>query len=301
MNGKLSSETLRAHFLGTYWGLRAGLFLGAAVLPLLLWWGGELRGTALLSSMSAYYHSDMRDFFVGSLFAVGGLLITYRGFSREENWALNLACAFLLGVALIPTGSPASDPAALERGWSAFVGFFSLHGTCAVLFFLCLAYVCLFRAGDTLSLIRPDPSRPWHRSAEGYQALYRVIGVLLILSPLGAAAVAFLVRTRSGQQTFTFWAEAFAVWTFAVFWLIKSREVQQTNAEQLATGGSVARSGRSSLARGRVVQVEPDDWTPQSDRERQSLLDWMELPKTGRLRGIAPGPQSEENRRGETQ
>jgi hypothetical protein len=54
--------------------------------------------------MSAYYHSGggaMRDEFVGILFAVGAFLCLYKGFTTFE-YALNLAGAFVIGVAAFP-------------------------------------------------------------------------------------------------------------------------------------------------------------------------------------------------------
>ena len=101
-------HSLRKHFLGTYLGLRLGLLGIAVLLPFALWWGGSLaEGLTLRGSMSAYYHTELRDVFVGALFGVGALLVAYQGFSRSENRALDLASLFVIGVALIrePLGS----------------------------------------------------------------------------------------------------------------------------------------------------------------------------------------------------
>ena len=84
---------LQRHMSGTYFSLRVGMGVLAAALPPLLWLGGRLGdGEPLRCSMSAYYYSaTMRDTFVGTLVAVGVFLYLYKGFSRQENWALNLA------------------------------------------------------------------------------------------------------------------------------------------------------------------------------------------------------------------
>lgn len=41
----------------------------------------------------------MRDLLVGSLFAVGPLLLIYKGFSFAEDWLLNAAGVLIIGVA----------------------------------------------------------------------------------------------------------------------------------------------------------------------------------------------------------
>jgi len=275
MSRELDASALRVHFLRTYMGLRLGLLLVAVVLPLLLWWGGLLfADTPLLGSMSAYYHSGMRNVFVGALFALGALLITYKGFSGRENWALNFASVFLVGVALVPTGAPAASDAAAS-GEGGLAGFLTLHGTLAVLFFLCMGYVCLFRAGDTLALMKPDRSRPWHRSADGYRVWYRLVGALLLLSPVLAAVANYIVRGSTERHSYTFWLEAMAVWAFSLFWLLKSWEVGQTNAEQLAASGKLKRTEATMVGGEAVVQVEPDDVMALSAQEAEDVTAWM--------------------------
>jgi hypothetical protein len=70
--------------------------------------GFELGRVGIQHSLSAYYWagfddpSEQRTIFVGTYFAVGACLIAYRGFSNEENWALNIAGVFAWGAALFP-------------------------------------------------------------------------------------------------------------------------------------------------------------------------------------------------------
>ena len=113
----------------TYKMLRLGLAVLAFAFPPLLYGGGRLLASLpLAGSMSAYYHYHridtpppekgtlnqgaadnnapdqgvMRNVFVGILFAVGGLLFAYQGFSQLEDYALNLAGILAWGVALFP-------------------------------------------------------------------------------------------------------------------------------------------------------------------------------------------------------
>jgi hypothetical protein len=60
-------------------------------------------------SLSAYYYSGMREFFVGALFAIGFFLITYKIIERSwENLASFFAGIAVIVVALFPTGRPGS-------------------------------------------------------------------------------------------------------------------------------------------------------------------------------------------------
>src|SRR5687768_11654622 len=131
-------KDLSDQIAATYRMLRLGLAVLAFTFPPLLFVGGLLLGgLPLAGSMSAYYHYHptkplppdngaldqsapipgatdkeisgqgvMRNLFVGILFAVGGLLFAYQGFSRLEDHALNLAGIMAWGVALFPMNWP---------------------------------------------------------------------------------------------------------------------------------------------------------------------------------------------------
>jgi hypothetical protein len=147
----MKTKDLTNQITATYKMLRLGLAVMAFAFPLLLWIGGHLIAhLPLAGSMSAYYHASdflhpeqgppgegvMRNEFVGILFAVGVLLFAYQGYSRLEDYALNLAGVLALGIALFPMRWPTKPNDSP----------FSLHGTCAILFFACIVYVCIWRA-----------------------------------------------------------------------------------------------------------------------------------------------------------
>ncbi|HVE79872.1 MAG TPA: hypothetical protein VNA89_13485 [Gemmatimonadaceae bacterium] len=238
---------LQKHIAGTYFSLRVGMGVLAAALPPLLWVGGWLGdGVPLRCSMSAYYYSPaMRDTFVGALVAIGAFLYLYKGFSRRENWALNLAGALAVGIAMVPTSTRCGAPA-----------LFTLHGAFAVLFFLAIAYVSIFRASDTLSLVR-DTGR-----AAGLRAMYRALGVVMVASPVAAVVLDAVLYPGERWRSLVFFVEALAVFTFAAYWLTKSRELSATDAERLALERKLHPTSVSERAAdpapGRVVQIEPD-------------------------------------------
>jgi hypothetical protein len=242
-----SAPRLQDHMIGTYRSMRLGIAWIGIGLPLTLLIGGMwIDGGGLRGSMSAYYYSpSMRNIFVGALITIGVFLYLYKGFSTRENVALNAAGLFAVVVALLPT-SPEVGPAASTAIY---------HRTMAVLFFLCIAYVAIACAGDTLSLIR-DTNR-----ASALQRQYRVLGALMIASPATVVAIN-LAGVDSATLHPTFWIEASGVWVFSAYWFVKSNELSQTNADELAAEGrlkkAVPKAKEMTAAPGQIVQVEPD-------------------------------------------
>lgn len=213
----------------TYRALRLGLALLAFALPLVLPIGGYLKvGEGLAGSLSAYYHAGgegfgqgvMRNEFVGVLFAVSVLLFAYQGYSKLEDYALNLAGVLAVGVALFPT---ALDK---ESGGSLF----SLHGAFAILFFFCIGYVCIWRAGDTLPLITDTTLR------DRYRRTYKVLGWSMVAFPVAAWVFISLSPLRTSAIYFI---ELAGIYVFAVYWVVKSREAAKTRMDEKATRGEL--------------------------------------------------------------
>lgn len=220
------SRELQRHIAGTYVGLRIGIAVIGAALPLLLWVGGVLREhLALKASMSAYYYTAMRDVFVGSLVSVGVFLYLYKGFSRRENWALNIAGLMAVIVAFLPTRALSEDTSTRSV----------IHNTAAATLFLCIAYVSIFRGDDTLSLIAGTSVK----RAKRLRAVYRILGGAMLASPAVAIALSFAFNPRDPRASLIFFVEAAGVWAFAAYWYFKSREVAETEADLVALQGNL--------------------------------------------------------------
>ncbi|MET0398973.1 MAG: DUF998 domain-containing protein [Longimicrobiaceae bacterium] len=226
-----SADELQEHMLGTYDSLRTGLWVIGGALPLVvLLAGGVLHHVWLEPSISDYYHTGSgtrffttRDFFVGGLLAVGACLYLYKGFSTRENVALNLAGGFAAVVALFPTaGAEGGD---LVSG---------VHATAAVLFFVCIAYVSVFRSRDTLRLL-PLDRRPH------YARRYVWTGLAMFLLPLAAVVLSYVIEPRSPFRAVIFFVETAGVWAFAWYWRIKSREMRESRAEKHALDAELER------------------------------------------------------------
>jgi hypothetical protein len=65
--------------------------------------------TGIQSSISNYYYTGTRDVLVGTLWAIGFFLLSYKGYQRIDTIAGRLGCVFALGTALFPT-APEVNP-----------------------------------------------------------------------------------------------------------------------------------------------------------------------------------------------
>ena len=213
----MKPSELQDHMSGTYFSLRWGMVAIAFAFPLVLWIGDMfVEGTGLQGSLSAYYHTGMRDLFVGLLVAIGACLYLYKGYSTSENVALNLAGIFVAGVALVPT----------EFNCGNACTPITTHRVVAVLFFLSIAYVAIFKGPDTLCLIADKDMRTKYRKT------YWTLGTIMIVSPVVALLSSIVLEGPTGKKYVVVFAEWLAVWIFAAYWFFKSRELAHTAAEK---------------------------------------------------------------------
>jgi len=234
-----ASTRIDRHILDTYFYLRLGTGLLAFMFPILLWVGGKaLFGISLLESMSNYYHTGMRNVFVGVLFAIGFFLMLYKGFTQREDWALNLAAALAVGIALFPMNidwnigcnidckTAVDTCACLESRFKPYMEG-GLHAVCAALFFLSIAYVAIFCSGETLYLVDA-------KKRKLYKYIYYVLGWMMVAVP----AVVWLLFTfahqenPNGKNYSIFFVEFAGIWVFSFYWLVKTLEVHKTNADR---------------------------------------------------------------------
>ncbi len=225
----MHNENIHDHILWTYICLRAGMAAIAFLFPLFLWWGGYAFQQELMSSMSAYYYSPMRNLFVGALCAIGAFLFLYRGFSQQENWALNGAGLLALGIAWFPTKRPQS---VVELcGPDSLLAVCQInplpwwHVTCVLGFFACLVYVSRWRSVDTLGELRADTNAVFYHRREFYETWYKRLSNAMIVFPI--SAILILLLTERWQYV-AFGVELAAIWVFSAYWLLKTIEIQSS-------------------------------------------------------------------------
>ncbi|MDZ5444813.1 DUF998 domain-containing protein [Micromonospora sp. 4G57] len=191
--------------------LRLGIGSVGIALPVVLVVGHLVatRHLTLLDSLSGYYHTEMRDVFVGALCAVGVFLISYR--HRWPDDALSTVAGVLaIAVALFPTtvGAPAGTTSGTDRTIGV------VHQAAAAALFLLLAAFCLFL------FTRPDRAGlPPSRSAN---RVYRACGLLILAAiTLALASTALPADVRHTVKP-VLWCETVAVLAFGAAWVAKS-------------------------------------------------------------------------------
>jgi hypothetical protein len=230
----MKAHEVEDHVFSTYLSLRFGMAVIALAFPFLMVAIGKLNGVPLQDSLSAYYWQDgasvapVRNWFVGGLFALAAFLYLYKGFTDAENWALNLAAIFAIGVATMPMAWPPVK----GDGW------FSTHGVSAISLFACLWYVVLFRAKDTLRFLPASLSVEERASTiRWYGNWYSALGAIMVVSPLGAVLISTVLGKPSALVLFV---EATGVMSFGTFWAMKSREMRLSKLTRRALRGEIA-------------------------------------------------------------
>jgi hypothetical protein len=200
----------------------------------------------------------MRDWFVGSLFIIGSLLMVYRGYTRKENWLLNIAGFFAICVALFPMPWGVG----MGRSWIdqkvitplfkriPMVDVPSFHYISAVVLFLCLAGVCWTSGNATLKYGRQErilSKKQFNR----YRVIYVSCGLAMGAMPIVAL---FLSHIPTLETYAVFIVEWLGVWAFAFFWATKSFEIATLNIESKIMDGKVQIVNKPGLFEGAEIR-----------------------------------------------
>lgn len=193
-----------------------GFFLPLALIAFAILWPEPLR-----SSISAYFHSPMRDIFVGTLIAQAVFLWSYEGFApRGDEWITDRGTARTASVgAVLIALAPTTGPEASETtctllacrlpDWLTY----GVHVAAAGVFFGALAVFCLvlFVKGQDDSAEK----RASHR-------IYRICGwtILACLALIALVSVPGLSRALESLRP-VFWLETIATFAFATSWAVK--------------------------------------------------------------------------------
>lgn len=226
-----------ARMAADYLLLRRFLGVLGIVLPFLLIAEWVFVEECLRTSISAFYYSGQRDLFVGIMCAIGIFLICYRGHNLIEDTIANFAGIGAVGVGLLPTTArmPADGATGHEIClgkhvetekmdfllFQASIG--DLHFMSAALFFLMLSILC-----GVFFIISPDTAQIQGKITIGHKRMRNWIYTVMTLIMLGSIALIALdgkyddpLGFDFDNISFVFWLEAFAVWAFAIAWLVK--------------------------------------------------------------------------------
>ncbi|MBE8522839.1 hypothetical protein ILP97_36030 [Amycolatopsis sp. H6(2020)] len=241
MNIPPNNEKLRNSITKTYLALRWGMVGIGLILPFFLlivhhW----VTAAPQPDSISGYYHTPLRDVFVGALVTTGAFMVLYKIFTPIENWLLNIAGVSAILVAMLPCAVPTGFPPAEFTSPAA-------HKVFAITTFGCLGLVAMFCANKTL-----DKERLSKKKVKIFHVFYKTIGVLMIAFP-GVVALFYAAGTAN-----LFWVESAGLWVFSAYWGAKTVEFGITGAEKKAITGSAGpspdRTGEGSEAPRRVTR-----------------------------------------------
>jgi len=200
----------------SYLALRKAIgYLGIA-LPFVVSLGaGIIFHKGIQNSISAYYHTGMRDVFVGTLWAIGFFLLSYKGYDERDDIAGTLGCVFAVCMSLFRTA-----PDGATSGRVDIIGVF--HWIFAALLFLTLIYFSLFLFTKTHADRAPTKQKLRRNKVFrtcGY-AMTICIGLIGIHALLPDDAKSALDALHP-----VYWLEAIAVEAFGISWMTKGAAI----------------------------------------------------------------------------
>jgi len=177
-------------------------------------------------SISTYYHTNMRNIFVGFNCAVALFLYAYRGHDWMDNLAGYLGCIFVLGVAFLPcsvsnAGQPCLAPVTVQHPLVA-----QLHNLCALLYFIVLIVYALLLFPKTHMDMVTGKKRFMERQKHKRNMVYYICGSIMVISLFLILAYMFLLKNHyPALQDLhpVFWLEFMVLLSFGITWLTKGQ------------------------------------------------------------------------------
>lgn len=163
-------------------------------------------------SMSAYYHTQMRDLFVGVICGISLFLFCYHGYKWYDSLFSKLAGLFALGIAFFPT-SQTNDKSDIIS---------ILHYVTAGIFFVILAIMSLFLFTKSKG-IKTERKKQRNR-------VYKTCGIIMLIS-VAAIPIADLPGIWEHIKFLkpTFVLETIALVSFGISWLTKGETILWDN------------------------------------------------------------------------
>jgi len=212
----------------SYYTMRRAIGILGITLPLILVAGSSLFGGCeeVQSSISTYYHTNMRNIFVGFNCAVALFLFAYRGHDWRDNLAGYLGCIFVLGVAFLPCtvstpGQPCLVPVSAQN---PLVG--NLHNLSALLYFIILIVYALFLFPKTHMDMVTGEKMFMGRQKKKRNIVYYICGSLMSASLLLIITYMWFLDNLFPDLIHrdpVFWLESIVLLSFGVSWLTKGQ------------------------------------------------------------------------------
>jgi hypothetical protein len=202
----------------SYMALRRLIGVLGILLPLVCILGGLIfSGLPCQRSISFYYHTNMRDFFIGILLVVSVFLITYKGYRTIDRVVTSLIGIAGIVVVLFPVPGPGGESARVGLLQAGPQLSNALHVGAAAVFFILLALNSLFLFTLSTHKVFPPGSNKKMRNR-----IYVACGaVILACLALFVALYFILGRERFDRGNVVLVLESGMLLAFGVSWLVK--------------------------------------------------------------------------------
>ena len=212
----------------SYYTMRRAIGILGISLPLILWAGAFLFGGCkeVQGSISTYYHTNMRNIFVGFNCAVALFLFAYRGHDWRDNLAGYLGCIFVLGVAFLPCNISAVDQPCLIQPARQNLMVGQMHNLCALLYFIVLIIYALFLFPKTHMDMLTGEKMYMGRQKKRRNLVYYVCGSIMTLSLITILVYMWVLDIRYPnlkRHVPIFWLETVMLLAFGISWLTKGQ------------------------------------------------------------------------------
>jgi hypothetical protein len=155
-------------------------------------------------SISAYYHTSMRNGLVGIICGVSLFLLCYHGYKWYDSLISKLAGFFALGIAFLPTSATDAKDDIIS----------TLHYVTSGIFFVLLAFMSIFLFTKSSGV---KTSRKKIRNR-----IYRVCGIMMLISVVGIPLDGLpAIHDRIAFLKPTLILETSALIFFGISWLTK--------------------------------------------------------------------------------
>jgi hypothetical protein len=214
----------------SYMTLRKLIGILGVLLPFICILGGFLfAGLPVQESISAYYHTNMRDFFVGLISGVSLFLITYQGHEIIDNIVTSLSGLAGLGIAVFPClySTTSTRPLGIFQLEPATSN--TVHLICASAFFILLALNSLF-----LFTLTKSKKIPKTKNKRTRNFIYRVCGLSMLISLISLFFILFLAdQEQVTQNSIILIFETIMLFAFGISWLVKGETLFKDRQKKL--------------------------------------------------------------------
>ena len=200
----------------SYISLRRLIGILGMLLPFICVLGGILfANISVRTSISSYYHTNMRDCFVGLLVGVSLFLLTYKGYERIDNIITGIIGIAGFGIAVFPCLNiiASTDPVGIFQ-ISPFISN-RIHLACAFTFFFLLAINSMF-----IFTLTKSEKIPKTRNKKIRNYIYISCGVVILLSLL-ILFIRSLVGAEVENSKILLIFETIMLLAFGISWLVK--------------------------------------------------------------------------------